>query len=749
MGKKNLLRILAFLFLLTTFSSCKSDVTVFTWDEIGLNTDSEIKHGIPAYDKTVVDYKKEGKSVFKVTLEKPVIIDIASKPEGWGYFQFPNISSDLNGNTIVTWSLAEDAVTAYGKGNIGMKKSIDKGKTWKEGDKNAIYGGIQIPNGDIISIHTPVAVNVKELDLGEPIYSAKETYGRTMTFYRYRDIPAELQGIYLKRKTKDNPEWQIEHNVLNDSNLVRQTDSGMFPVVWWGDIKVESDSSLIAVTYPAIYEEGDSISLSTASAYISYDYGKTWNIRGRIPYHYDPILDKNGNKRTVWAYTEPAFEILEDGTYLTILRTTDGLGNSPMYASISKDKGKTWTQPEAITRAGVLPRLLQLENGTLVMSSGRPGVQLRFSTDGKGLNWTDPFEMLYFKNEEEVSCGYTGLLPISKNSFLIVYSDFKYLNEKGEMRKAIKVREVKVTEEKYNSKSNIDISQQNKNALQILRNNMYTQKEWIKVHAAEFLLWSGFPEGVEEHFLEEEKNFGEQSPYRIGIWRVLAQVAKTSDEKKRWSDKIMRAFVDESGKDRIHAAETLAKLKISPLNDYPEITKQAMESSVKNLSLYTIWSIAFTSGNTFSDSLHSFLKLAVSKDKDVADRNLAAYRIRQSINLEEDLWNPFAQSVLLEPRDSEVRINLLNAAFVTVPASLQHSKLFKQVREEFLEYEKTKDYAVLIKLADGLAEKGEPKDVPKLLSFMETKNTLNDAAYEDFRSYAAYAIIKINNRKRI
>ena len=115
-----------------------------------------------------------------------------------------------------------------------------------------------------------------------------------------------------------------------------------------------------------------------------------------------------------------------------------------MYISRSTDQGVTWTRPEIMTPSGVLPRLLQLENGVVVMSSGRPGVQLRFSTDGR--SWTDPTEMMPYKDyNDQVSCGYTGLLETGPDRFLVVYSDFKYLNEVKEERKAIKVREVVVT----------------------------------------------------------------------------------------------------------------------------------------------------------------------------------------------------------------------------------------------------------------------------------------------------------------
>lgn len=45
----------------------------------------------------------------------------------------------------------------------------------------------------------------------------------------------------------------------------------------------------------------------------------------------------------------------------------------------------------------------------------------------------------------DYSCGYTGLLATGANSFLIAYSDFKHRTPGGAFRKAIKVREVRVS----------------------------------------------------------------------------------------------------------------------------------------------------------------------------------------------------------------------------------------------------------------------------------------------------------------
>jgi hypothetical protein len=117
-----------------------------------------------------------------------------------------------------------------------------------------------------------------------------------------------------------------------------------------------------------------------------------------------------------------------------------------MYSSRSTDLGKTWSKPAVIAQNGVLPKLLQLENGVLVLTSGRPGVQVRFSTDGKGEKWSDPFDIIPISStyHSDDTCGYTSLLATGPNTFMVAYSHFKHPTEDGQKRKAILVREVRV-----------------------------------------------------------------------------------------------------------------------------------------------------------------------------------------------------------------------------------------------------------------------------------------------------------------
>ncbi|MGV3761327.1 sialidase family protein [Parapedobacter sp.] len=423
-----------------------TDNPTVKWRERGIVSYGKIQHGIPVYQGIEGVYHRKNDSNLKISLGEPTIISVADREYGWGYFQFPSIYRALNGQLVVAWHMGKDAAESYGKGLSSFAVSDDEGKSWKEIEGGMpLGGGLELTDGTYIKNSTPVALKVSELDLLNAVDSNKEAYGRDFSYYRMSALPDALRGVYIARLSPGNSRWNVEHNVLNDPGVLRYTDGELFPVVWWGDMRIEAGGSVATITYPSFYEEAGKVPAAGVSFYRSTDGGRSWDVVSKIPYQPDLEHDPNGSKRLSFGFTEPAFEILKDSTYLCVLRTSDGLGHSPMYVSSSDNRGVTWTQPQVFAGAGVLPKLLQLGNGVVVLASGRPGVQLRFSTDGKGHRWTDPFEMLPFgEKNEHVSCGYTGLLPVGINHFLIVYSDFAYKTGKGEIRRAIKIREVTV-----------------------------------------------------------------------------------------------------------------------------------------------------------------------------------------------------------------------------------------------------------------------------------------------------------------
>ena len=397
---------------------------------------------IECYDGGMKAHLKD----MEVSVGEPVVAVVAPTEVGWGYYQFPGIGRWDDGTLSLTYSAAPDVAESYGSSRGGLLTSKDDGKTWTPYSGKWGGSGMLLPNGDRIGVSTPKPYKLADLELPEPAGVLVSTYGKQKyTMYRMTELQPKLRTIRISRQKKGSDTRVTEHAWVDDSLALRYSIREIFPIIWWGNVKVAGDGSLIAGIYPGnMVREDGSLDLKWhIFFYRSTDFGHTWKIQGRILYQPDLKADPKGKEHD--GFGEPAFEMLADGSFICVMRTTDGAGIGPMYSSRSTDMGKTWSKPKAIAENGVLPRLLKLENGILVLSSGRPGVQVRFSKDGE--NWTEPLDVIRVteKDPHKDTCGYTSLVTTGPDRFIIVYSHFKHQIEKGEVRKAIIIREIQVS----------------------------------------------------------------------------------------------------------------------------------------------------------------------------------------------------------------------------------------------------------------------------------------------------------------
>ena len=97
-------------------------------------------------------------------------------------------------------------------------------------------------------------------------------------------------------------------------------------------------------------------------------------------------------------------------------------------------------------------------------------------------------------------------------------------------------------------------------SISAIRQALDREHRFVKVHAAEYLLSLGYAQGVKEAFTKELQKHGDELQYRVGIWRVLARCDTHGPEQSEWTGKIREVLRNPSAPDRVHAAETLAKL---------------------------------------------------------------------------------------------------------------------------------------------------------------------------------------------
>lgn len=452
--------LLVFILSMIVYSCSESNTSwSFEYDENELQELSEITKPstniIAGRLSKKEDYfciERNGKRIAIVKLSAPVIVSQALSEETWGYYQFPSIYRGIDGELVCRWQMKKDSYETYGDMSYGGKMSKDEGVTWVSLEPkyaDVLSYGSKLSNGYYINSkgNTPADIT-KYPSFPKPINSIPIN---NQFFYRQSELPEELQGAYFEytngRKTIP------VHAVIYDDELLRYSVNGTMPLPWWGSMKQGEDGTLIGVFYPTYYTNNrGEVLVGGVSTYLSKDNGKKWKLQNKIHYQIDG-KDYNDfiytGKDEGWA--EPSMEILNDGTLYCVLRS--GIRN-PMFCTFSKDNGMHWSYPEIVTPNGVSPQLQLLGNGVLVMTSGRPGVQLRFCVDGDGKIWTEPIEMMEYETYEGgdysqfvyqwETCGYTSLLEVDKNTFYMVYSDFYTKNTNGEFRKSILFRKVEV-----------------------------------------------------------------------------------------------------------------------------------------------------------------------------------------------------------------------------------------------------------------------------------------------------------------
>jgi SSS family solute:Na+ symporter len=265
------------------------------------------------------------------------------------------------------------------------------------------------------------------------------------------------------------------------------------------------------------------------------------------------------------------------------------------------------------------------------------------------------------------------------------------------------------------------------NALRILRGAMESEQRWVKVHAAEALLSLGEPRDVARTFEIELASHGGEPQYRIGIWRVLAQAAG-GQPREPWVAKIVSAFRDPRGPDRLHAAETLGKLGYRAGGKEVEAFDVDARTGPGPLAANARWVLA-NSGRPQGDL--RLAELLVSDD--AGTRATAAYAVRHLPRLSPGAWDRLSAAARQEPAGDVdiVRASLMSAAFVHAPAEQK-----ARFKGELLKYARTGTNDAKAEACAALAQRGGSDDLQLLGGLLADANV-------DVRVAAAHAIGRI------
>ncbi|MEX0643345.1 MAG: hypothetical protein WD468_11620 [Pirellulales bacterium] len=287
-------------------------------------------------------------------------------------------------------------------------------------------------------------------------------------------------------------------------------------------------------------------------------------------------------------------------------------------------------------------------------------------------------------------------------------------------------------------------------AIAKLREVRDTQESWVKVHAAEWLVELGYPQGVADAFRAELEAHGNDPEYRIGILRVLAKESQYRREHASWIDKIKRVFLEEGSPDRAHAAETMAKLRVSLEPDELKAVNKAADSADVRLASYCRWLLAEADGDDRHVHLDRLCDLLDSPA--VESRRIAAYALRSFRPLETDHWRRVVDRAESES-DPFVKLRLRGTALITAPTTAEKSEL-EGIRSELSQARASGDITLDQEMVRTLIEVGKSSDLPVLERYLradvpEKQALTASSATADLSAAAADAILRIDRRSKL
>lgn len=255
---------------------------------------------------------------------------------------------------------------------------------------------------------------------------------------RVFDYYRRLRGLRWTPATRRWEEAVVDWDM--EDFLVRVDEGGVIGKSWartsfeYRPVRLEGELIYADHKSNYLYPGGKGPPSYDVHCMVSHDNGRSWKRRAVIAF------DPEG----VMMPSETGMCVNTSGQLVCVHRNSDHR-RLPMWITFSGDAGRTWMKPKQLFDQGVMPQLLLLGNGILVLAYGRPGVLLSFSPEGTGESWTEPVQLFPEEIHEKQGCGYTSLLSLDEDRFLIAFADFLHVDSRDRTRKAIKVQEIEVT----------------------------------------------------------------------------------------------------------------------------------------------------------------------------------------------------------------------------------------------------------------------------------------------------------------
>lgn len=245
-------------------------------------------------------------------------------------------------------------------------------------------------------------------------------------------------------------------------------------------------------------------------------------------------------------------------------------------------------------------------------------------------------------------------------------------------------------------------------------------KEFVKVHAAESLLWTGNAGDVRDVFLKEPDT---RPRYRIGVWRVLAQATPDPKERHAYENRILSVLLDTNAPDRTHAAETLGKLGVTSRD--PEVLRLAKEENGAFQAMAR-WVLANCGSEEDEAGLAELLE-----SSDTNARGCSAYALRFFKSIRPATYAKLKSAGEKEPLDSPHLANVLSPWYLHASTAERPA-----IRARLLQCADAGNKDQKREVCAALGRVPSPEDIPVLVKILADSDL-------DARAGAAEAILRI------
>jgi len=270
-----------------------------------------------------------------------------------------------------------------------------------------------------------------------------------------------------------------------------------------------------------------------------------------------------------------------------------------------------------------------------------------------------------------------------------------------------------------------------KELLTVLTEAMECADFWVAVHATEYMIDLGYREQAERNCTKRLLRYEEVPQQRIGLWRVQYQLASDADVKTWILDKLVAAYLTPDGLDRLHAAETLAKLRFCFRTlDQSTVRTDMQEGGA--MGAFVTWGMSVACDWHGHDDPAHLIGLL---DGDAEERRLAAYGLSFLAKPTAEQWRVLAGAALAET-DEETKTYLLGAGYQLYDMGHPADEaIYGQLRTLLLARVHSNVKSAQMELCRALSSRSDPEGKAVLTQLVGSGNT-------DIRATAAYALLK-------